>query len=533
MILEKLKSIKPIYLSIFSGLLLSLAWPPLPTSFLLLVAWVPMWIAASVLLEKKVNLWRSWLQLYPGILTWNILTTWWVYKASLWGSITMVILNSLMMSLVWLAYLYAQKTTYGRAGKIALIIFWIAFEYFHFNWDAAYPWLTLGNGFAGSPALVQWYEITGVLGGTLWILLANGLILSYLEHLTRKYLIFVLVVLTLPMGWSFFRFYTYQETGEEVFTVCLQPNVDPYSEKFYINPEKQAAMMKEMAETALTQETDLLVLPETALPRSFDERYVDNQTKLLILDRLRDSFPNLSILTGVESYEVYYALEKPTVTARKHPDEDDVFYDYYNTAVFIPSKGKFGIYHKSKLVPGVEKMPFPKTMGVLENLVIDLEGTTGSLGTSPEPVNFSLSREKATLAPLICYESIFGEYVNEFVKDGANILTIITNDGWWGNTPGYKQHLLYGALRCIETRRSMARSANTGISAIIDQKGVIQKKSDWWVKQTLSGTIRTNEKITFYVRWGDYIGKVSSFLAFFLFLSVIVKNFLPKNVLRK
>jgi apolipoprotein N-acyltransferase len=151
--------------------------------------------------------------------------------------------------------------------------------------------------------------------------------------------------------------------------------------------------------------------------------------------------------------------------------------------------GTIQIYHKSKLVPGVEKMPWPAVFKYIEKFAIDLGGISGSLGMQEERVAFFTQDKKFAAGPIVCYESVYGEYVGEYVKKGANFLAIITNDGWWGDTPGYRQHLQYGALRAIETRRSIVRSANTGITATINQKGEIENKTLWWKEAAIKTTL--------------------------------------------
>jgi len=123
---------------------------------------------------------------------------------------------------------------------------------------------------------------------------------------------------------------------------------------------------------------------------------------------------------------------------------------------------------------------------------------------------------------LICYESAYGEFTNKFVKKGANVIFVITNDGWWGDTPGHKQHLYFSPLRAIETRRSVARSANTGISCFIDQRGNIYQATKYWEPDVIKQDINLNSEITFYTRMGDYIGRISAFLSvIFILLSVV------------
>src|SRR5690606_7088837 len=112
----------------------------------------------------------------------------------------------------------------------------------------------------------------------------------------------------------------------------------------------------------------------------------------------------------------------------------------------------------------------------------------------------------------------YGEFVTGYVKKGANFLAIITNDAWWSDTQGHKQHLSYASLRDIETRKSVARSANTGISAFINEKGEIVKQLGYNKKGTLTSKISVNDKETFYVKYRDYIARISVLFAALILL---------------
>jgi apolipoprotein N-acyltransferase len=175
------------------------------------------------------------------------------------------------------------------------------------------------------------------------------------------------------------------------------------------------------------------------------------------------------------------------------------------------------------LVPGVEILPYPKFFQWLTDLVFDLGGIVGSLGRQNERTVF-YNENGTGIAPAICYESIYGEFMAEFIRNGAHYIFIITNDGWWGNTPGHRQHLHYAVLRAIETRRSIARSANTGISAFIDQKGMIYQSTNYWEPAVIRQKLAKNEEITFYVRYGDYLARTSLWLSVFIILAAFVKK---------
>ncbi len=181
------------------------------------------------------------------------------------------------------------------------------------------------------------------------------------------------------------------------------------------------------------------------------------------------------------------------------------------------------LYHKSKLVVGVENFPYQEILKpILGDVMIDLGGTVAIKTTQEDREVFALNNNSAT-GPTICYESVYGEYVTGYVENGADFLSIITNDAWWGNSQGHKQHLSYAKLRAIETRRDVVRSANTGISAFINQKGEITKSLDYEEQGSIKADIHLNSEKTFYVEYGDYLARVAQFLALFIFLFAVVK----------
>ena len=190
-------------------------------------------------------------------------------------------------------------------------------------------------------------------------------------------------------------------------------------------------------------------------------------------------------------------------------------------------------------------MPYHAVFGFLDKFAIDLGGMSGSLGKQDERSVFTspltpLQRERGTrqlaVAPVICYESIYGEFLSGYIKNGAQLIFIMTNDGWWGDTPGYRQHLSYASLAAIETRRSIARSANTGISCFINQRGDISQQTNWWTPCAIKGTINSNSEMTFYVKHGDYIGRIAAYVAAFLLFCIFVDWFFEvrrKSALQK
>jgi apolipoprotein N-acyltransferase len=161
---------------------------------------------------------------------------------------------------------------------------------------------------------------------------------------------------------------------------------------------------------------------------------------------------------------------------------------------------------------------------LLAKLAIEMGGTSGSLGRQTEREVFE-GPKGAKVGTAICYESVFGEHVAEYVRKGANLLFILTNDAWWQDTPGYKQHLAYACLRAIETRKYIARSANTGISCFISDAGEIINQTKWYEKTSISLNVPLNKFSTFFVLHGDILAKLLSILSILIMVVGLVFRF--------
>jgi apolipoprotein N-acyltransferase len=506
-------------LAFLSGILLALAWPSSGFAPLLFIAFVPLIFLEdiAVRLRGRHSVWLLFGAFYLSFFTFNVLTTWWVKHASFFGAVSAIVFNALFMAMVFQLWHFTRSRVRGITGYLALPAYWISFEFLHLDWDLSWPWLTLGNGFAGWVKMIQWYEFTGALGGSLWILAVNLLIYVTVKQRIffnvlidyRRTMIGVLVVILVPVGYSFYRYFTYKEDHHPVNVAVVQPNIDPYNEKFSgMSSDEQLNRIISLATTVTDSTTDYVVAPETALPDGMWEEVLSENHQILELQRFISRYPSAKWVIGLASNRFYPDSNLRSATARQFVDSDG-YYDSYNTALHLERDGTFQLYHKSKLVPGVEKMPFPAVFKHLDRFAIDLGGISGSLGVQDTPSVFTNRINDHSVGPIICYESIYGEFLSRFVQQGASLIFIITNDGWWSDTPGYRQHLKYATLRAVETRRSIARSANTGISCFVNQRGDIIQPTKWWVPAAIKSQINANSAITFYTRYGDYIGRMA------------------------
>lgn len=533
------------YYSIISGLLLALAWPAHGLPILLFVGFVPILLMEDEFLKNRLNnnSFGIFSRVIPAFAIWTTLTGWWIYESTLFGVIMAVIVNSVFMSLAFWLFHYMRRSLKNPAqGYLGLIFAWISFEFLHHHWDLSWPWLTLGNGFSAWPMWMQWYEYTGIFGGTLWILIVNILIFKLIKGIKSgslpafpvREISIIAALVILPMLASFIMYWTYKEETRPVDVVVVQPNVDPYEEQYELTADLVIEHATKMAMTVADSETDFFVFPESMVQPNWAsgmmiwENDMENDITInMFKEGLLTTYPKAGIVTGYSTYRSYDADDEIPSSARQFKNSEG-YYDAYNTAFLIRNQPDLQRSHKSKLTPGVELMPFPWLLKPLGDFAIDLGGTVGQLGSDPDRIPFTIN-DTLKIAPVICYESVYGEFVGRFVENGANLIFIITNDGWWGDSPGHRQHMLFASVRSIETRRSIARSANTGTSCFTNQRGDVFQPTPYWKAAAIRQTINANDKITFYVKYGDYIARASVFGLVLLLLIAISQRLMERS----
>lgn len=534
-------------ISLLGGVLLSLAWLDLLFAPVMLVAFVPFLVVEEYLSrnlpEKKPTTRKFFLYCYLPLLIWNFTTTYWVaYSTPL--AIALPFVQAALMSLVMQAAHYCKRSFAPNKewGNIFFALFFLAFEYLHLHWDINFPWLNLGNSFSKYPCLVQWYEYTGVAGGTLWIWLCNMAVFELVccfvfekkKSLGRRHrnmhLALATAVVLVPCTISLIRWFTFnEEDNKSVQVVVVQPNLDPYSDQYDFSPRQVCDRVIELARQKADSKTDYIVCPESCLQDYAWEHNLEASPSISYLREFENKYPKAEIIAGMSSRRLLpYGVK--TKAARSFADNPYMFYESCNIAVKIDRdtiEPQSNLRHKSVLTPFVEKMPFKSVLGFLGDLALDLGGTVGTLGSDPEAVVFA-SEGKPKTAVAICYESTDGQYIGEFVAKGAELIFIITNDGWWKDTPGNRQHAAFASLRAIETRRPIARSANTGISCFVSPKGEQSEQTAYWQQAVIKQELVPQKALTFYVRHGDYIYRASAFFAVMFFLLSFVISKLRK-----
>lgn len=466
---------------------------------------------------------------------------WWVYAVDesfttkIISVAAPVMVNTVFMAFVFHLYSKTKKRLGNFRGYIAFIFFWLTYEYIQFHWELSNPWLTLGNVFSIKAKWVQWYEFTGVFGGSLWVLIVNLLgflliktMLETTKRLPWRFISLLSLVLFIPILFSYLLYHNHQESSSTATVTVVQPNIDPYNYKFSESGEKQVNIILDLAQEKPLEKTDYILGPETALPYSAWTHKINEFPLYQQVKEFNDEHPNTDIVLGASLREVYDSRINLPPTARKFKNVEK-WYDSFNSAIQVDQTDSIQIYHKSKLVLGVEKMPFPQFFRHFQEAIFDLGGTTGSLGSQSSRSVFQSSNDSTVVAPVICWESVYGEFVADYVLKGANLIFILTNDGWWDNTPGHLQHLHYSRLRAIEMRKNIARSANTGISCFIDSKGNILESTKWWERNVIQKTLHTSNTITYYAENGDVIGRIATFFGVLLLIWSFTRKYMNKT----
>jgi apolipoprotein N-acyltransferase len=241
--------------------------------------------------------------------------------------------------------------------------------------------------------------------------------------------------------------------------------------------------------------------------------------------------PGIDLFTGVESYRSYESKQTPTARAIGN---SGYYYDAFNGSVLLDHTGELAVYHKSMLVPGVETLPW--FLKFIDSWFSKFGGTTAGYARQKERTVLN-ANNGFRIAPSICYESVYGNFMSKYLNNGANIICIITNDGWWKNTSGHKQHMNYARLRAIETRTWVARSANTGISCFIDPNGTVIDPQPYNTAASIKAYPALNSNKTLFVRFGDFIGKLMLLISIGILLWVITvrifRKFIVANRKRK
>ena len=544
---------KYIILAAISALLFSVSWPTYGVPFFIFFAFVPL-----LLMEQEISKfskikrkgWAVFGLSYFTFFIWNLVTTGWLYYAknpdgsnAIFAVVFPVVVNSLLMSTAFQLYHWYKKVRGTYFGLVFFVAIWLSFERFHLSWEFTWPWLNLGNVFSEYPKVIQWYDTIGATGGSFWILLINVFtfytIRIWEAGRIRKDLIknvaIISALIFIPIFISIYKYNSFQEKPVgNVNVVLLQPELDPYNEKYSKDSLQILDELLTLAEQNSKGKIDFFIAPETAFPGrgSLSEKGFNKSISINIAKEFLTKHPQSILLTGASTHKFLFNESETENYSVKI--QEGVWVNSYNSALQIIPNRNVEVYHKGKLVPGVEIFPYIRFLKpFLGDAMLDFGGATSSLGIDKERKVFVNQFNKAKVAPIICYESIYGEFVTNYVKNGANLLAIMTNDSWWDNSEGHRQLLSYARLRAIETRREIVRAANSGISAHINARGDIVEDTFYGDQTALAVTANLLEEKSIYTKTGDLISRIAIFVLGFLLIYHFGEKIASKKSVQK
>lgn len=515
----------PLLTSLIAGIFLGLSFSPFNLVFLSVLGF-----AMLIQLADRGTSFRQVMYFtFPGVLVWNIIGTYWLTFATLTGGLAAILANAIIMTIPLAFVHYVRKYVSNLfISAILAASAWVVYEFLHYRWDLAWPWLTAGNSFANAPILIQYITFTGVLGLSFWIVTSGSLLYdwvrstrsnpesSFTSILKQNSSLVFLTVFFIPPLISIVQYaVTDTKPDSYVEVVVVQPNYDSYADDHGYEDIHQALVdIIALTDSVITPNTSFVFWPENALIpaiHGFTMRYPVN-----ILQESVNRW-NTTLVTGATWYR-YYQEDEPALYPRHTADGSR--FNIFNAAVSYSPDRQYQAYEKANLVPIVERLPFYGLLRFVPG--IDWERMMG-YGKGTEIVNFRSGDFKAPA--LICYDSVFPDWVRNFVLDGADFIGVITNDGWWGNTSGHTQHYDFARLRAIENRRSVIRSANNGISGMIHANGDIHSKTEYWTQTSLRLQVPVYNSLTFYTRFGDWVGYLSMVFLIFFMGTVMMKGF--------
>lgn len=468
---------------IATGLCLVAAFPPFRTGFLALGALVPL------LYVLEYGTYRNaFLKGYIAGLIFSSGTLYWIMLPSVAGGILLIFALPVFMGFLSILYRFF-RIIFGREALWLFPFLWTAFEWVLMLGQMAFPWNILAYSQSYYLPLIQFAEITGIAGVTFWVVLCNIFVFRIVEmfrlHRRKEMLVYIIIMgLCIIAPFSYGQIRMAQSSPQQsVRILMVQGNIDPYEKWASAFVKKSFGIYLSLTRESSISKPDLIIWPETAAPTYLANRQGRGYAHQL--HHLVDSL-TIPVLTGAPFYQ--YEREHK----RMH---------YFNSVfLFSPGDDHIVSYDKIKLVPFSEKIPFEEEISILRK--INLGEADFSFGTRATVFNV----ESFKFGTVICFESAFPHLVRNLVRKGAGIIVNITNDAWFGKTSGPYQHLRIAVFRAIENRVSIARCANSGISAFIDPYGRILSASPLFTQTTLSGDIVLQPAYTtFFTRHGDLV----------------------------
>jgi len=473
-----------------SGAVLSTAYAPRSWNPISFVALIPLFYA--LFRRERSRRQYFWAGYLFGV-AFFLLHLYWITDLIPASSITLpwIMVPALLLLAAYLsiypglALVLTRVVTGGRLGPSLFVLpaCWALVEALRSSGELGFPWGAIGYSLVGAPPLIQSASWIGVFGLGAIVVAVNMLLAAgFLASRPRAKLVFAVaagaIVAALFMGGRRTIAAYSASTSVDLHRVAVvQPNVDLALKWQPTFKDSTFRLIDRLAREADRVDPELIVFPETCAT-TYIRRDPPHFEQLQSLARELGA----AIYIGFLDAEYYDKTQPPDV--------------FNSSGVFLPN-GDFAKYDKRHLLPFGEMIPLAWRFRALAR--INFGQANFHPGSRVDPVPSPVG----PLAPMICFEAIFSGNPRRFVKDGAQVLLNITNDGWFGRTQGPTQHANLAILRAVENRRFMLRSANTGISMVVDPVGRKTISLGLSREGIITETIHPVSHTTFYTRFGD------------------------------
>ncbi|NJD21191.1 MAG: apolipoprotein N-acyltransferase [Melioribacter sp.] len=533
---QKKERNRDLLLGLSSGILLGLSYPPIPLPFLSFVSFIPY----LFVIEKRETLLSTNRFTYYTLFFFNLITLYWVgswtKEADTFLMISGAVLlffNPLFYLIITTLYHFSKKSFGKKAALFLFPFYWITFEFLYSLTDLRFPWLTLGNSTPYFRHFIQISDIVGVYGLSLIILFINIFLYLFIKEfksnkkLNYKYLSSALIIFLLVIVYGFIRINNFYVSDRKIKVGLVQPNLNPWSKWQAGNLDAQLDIYIKLSEQAIIKGAKLIVWPESALPVYLLSGNYDFE-----VSRIHEfvTSNNIFLMTGMPDANFYFNKSEAPKDAKE--TRSGTSYTSYNSILlFTPHSQKVKKYGKIKLVPFGEHVPFVEQLPFLGDF-IKWEVGISSWNVGKDQVVFNLNETNNSvvkIAGVVCIESIYPEFVAGFIQKGADLITVVTNDSWYGYSSGPFQHKEISVLRAVENRKSVIRAANGGISCIIDPLGNTLASTKLYTRDILVGDVIINEGQTFYSRFPWTFPLLSSLISVLTIIIFIYKKILNKT----
>lgn len=514
------------YLIALSGLLIGISFTPFPMPFplFLFFAFIPYFFV----LEKRTSLLRINQGNYLLVFILSIITIYWVgswqSKADpflMMGGGVLLFFYPVVFMIPSTLYYLSSKVFKGKFIIWLFPIFWVTAEYLLTLTDLKFPWLTLGHGLAKFTSFIQIADIIGAFGLSLVVLYINVFLFKAAKSIKEKsgkYLLQISlagILFLIPVIYGAVKLGNYEQAENKIRVGIIQPDIDPWHKWEVGSLNDLVDLYFNLSQKCIDQGAELIIWPETALPvyllSGSYQSIVDTIYHFLRVNRVH-------LMTGMPDIRFYSNKEEAPKNS-KYAEAADYYYTTYNAILlFAPDEDEIQRYGKMHLVPLGEKTPFVDQIPFLADLLKWGVGLSGwNTGQDTTVFKAYINSKEVKIGGLVCYESVFPVFVTHFVERGAQYLVVVTNDSWYGNSSGPYQHKEFAALRAVENRRAVVRSANGGISCLIDERGITLAETKMFTRDFLIVDVPLNDEKTFYTNNPFYIPVLSSVFSFWIF----------------